>query len=528
MPRYKLSQKFLDMPYPWSSESVWDRNGVIKLGGESYLLIKLASGGLQNAVPSPLMAFSLINNVLTNVTRTLFPKVKDFAITRDLLVDDFNNDGYQDIFLSNHGPEVSSGAFPGENNAIYLYQPVSGTYKETIISGMDFSHGSCIGDFNGDGLKDIYVNNLGATSGIKSYALKQLPSGDFSQTVLSTTFVNSVGPLTTAIDVGNDGKSELATINTNGALVIWDNLLSASPTQLTTPFPLPISEKGVFEIKSADFDSNGKQDLLIVGTGDEITNSSGTVIGGMLKAYVVFNAGLASQRCVNPFEQLGIKQISTGGIRVELIDLDNSGTIDFELRTYDTSWAWHRYTLYANTSGEFSVTHNSDNTIAISAQYIDVNHDGIPDLVSDQYGKLRVQFGELMDRVDGRAYDISGNAGITAKVLGAVFGKLSLNNKQYVGIGLNLLDQGMSYDALAALALAAAKAHTNDQIVTTLWSNIVGTTPTPSDKAPFIKMLEDGMTPGSLARMAADTPLNTANINLVGLAMTGIEFTPPN
>lgn len=124
------------------------------------------------------------------------------------------------------------------------------------------------------------------------------------------------------------------------------------------------------------------------------------------------------------------------------------------------------------------------------------------------------------------ALDLNGNAGTTVKILGAVFGKPAVSNKEYVGIGLDLLDKGMSYDTLAGLALNAAKATTNDQIVTTLWANVVGSAPSAEDKAPFIKMLEDGMAPGTLARIAADTSLNTTNINLVGLAQTGIEYTP--
>lgn len=124
------------------------------------------------------------------------------------------------------------------------------------------------------------------------------------------------------------------------------------------------------------------------------------------------------------------------------------------------------------------------------------------------------------------ALDLDGNAGTTVKILGAVLGKSAVANKEYVGIGLDLLDKGMSYDTLAGLALNAAKATTNDQIVTTLWTNVVGSTPSAADKAPFIKMLEDGMTPGALAHMAADTSYNSANINLVGLAQTGIEYTP--
>ena len=89
-----------------------------------------------------------------------------------------------------------------------------------------------------------------------------------------------------------------------------------------------------------------------------------------------------------------------------------------------------------------------------------------------------------------------------------------------------MLDKGMSYDTLAGLALGAALATTNDQVVTTLWANLVGSAPSTADKSPFIKMLEDGMSPGTLARIAAETSINATNINLVGLAQTGIEYTP--
>ena len=111
------------------------------------------------------------------------------------------------------------------------------------------------------------------------------------------------------------------------------------------------------------------------------------------------------------------------------------------------------------------------------------------------------------------------------KIMGAVFGKQSLANNSYVGIGLKYLDAGWSYDNLSALALDAAGVKTNDQIVSLLWKNVIGTAATMSEKAPYIAMLENGMTPGALAHMAADTDLNTSNINLTGLALTGIEYT---
>ena len=124
------------------------------------------------------------------------------------------------------------------------------------------------------------------------------------------------------------------------------------------------------------------------------------------------------------------------------------------------------------------------------------------------------------------AIDLDGNAGITAKILGAVFGKESVSNKSYVGIGLSFLDAGWTYDNLAGLALDAAGAKTNDQIVSLLWTNVIGTKPTAADKLPLIALLENGMTAGALAHLAADSSFNTTNINLVGLAQTGIEYLP--
>jgi large repetitive protein len=122
------------------------------------------------------------------------------------------------------------------------------------------------------------------------------------------------------------------------------------------------------------------------------------------------------------------------------------------------------------------------------------------------------------------AIDLDGNAGTVVKILGAVFSKTSVANKQYVGIGLNLIDDGISYEALAGLALVAAKATTGEQIVNLLWTNLMGTAPTTSEAAPYIKMLSDGMLPGTLAKLAAETSFNAVNIDLVGLAHTGVEY----
>ena len=50
------------------------------------------------------------------------------------------------------------------------------------------------------------------------------------------------------------------------------------------------------------------------------------------------------------------------------------------------------------------------------------------------------------------AIDVEGNAGTTVKILGAVFGAEYAQDPEFVGIGLALLDAGMSYADLMDLA----------------------------------------------------------------------------
>ena len=124
------------------------------------------------------------------------------------------------------------------------------------------------------------------------------------------------------------------------------------------------------------------------------------------------------------------------------------------------------------------------------------------------------------------AIDLDGHAGAAVKILSTVFGKQSLTNKNYVGIGLHFLDNGWSFDNLAALALDAAGAKTNDQIVSLLFLNVVGSLPSSAEKAPFVSLLENGMTSGVLVQLAADSSLMNLKQLLVGIAQIGIEYIP--
>lgn len=126
------------------------------------------------------------------------------------------------------------------------------------------------------------------------------------------------------------------------------------------------------------------------------------------------------------------------------------------------------------------------------------------------------------------ALDLDGKAGTVAKILGAVFGAASVQDAANVGIGLSLLDSGMSYQALMQFAIDARLGATaaNAQIVDLLYTNVVGSTPSGSEQALYVDMLDRGEhTAASLGWLAAETAANQANIDLVGLAATGLAYT---
>jgi len=128
------------------------------------------------------------------------------------------------------------------------------------------------------------------------------------------------------------------------------------------------------------------------------------------------------------------------------------------------------------------------------------------------------------------AFALEGTAGQVAQTLCAVFGKSAVANKEYAGIGLHFVDDlNYSYNDLMQLAINARLGAnpTNGQVVDLLYTNVVGQTPGKADRDYFVGLLDNHtFTVASLGVLAANTDLNKANINLTGLAQTGLEYLP--
>jgi hypothetical protein len=163
--------------------------------------------------------------------------------------------------------------------------------------------------------------------------------------------------------------------------------------------------------------------------------------------------------------------------------------------------------------------HHSDYALARTATGTSVTTTGLHD---DLQRIERLQFSDMKI-----ALDLDGHAGTVAKFIGAVFGAPSVQNPNYVGIGLSLLDGGMSEDALMQLALDArlGSGASDNAAVTVLYENLVGS-PIPADAlALYTGQIASGATTQvALARMAADLSLNTAQIDLTGLAASGLAY----
>lgn len=160
-----------------------------------------------------------------------------------------------------------------------------------------------------------------------------------------------------------------------------------------------------------------------------------------------------------------------------------------------------------------------------------ITNSGADWLVEDKQGSLGRDTLVSVERAvfadQGIAFDLDGNAGLAAKLLGAIAGRSFVSNKLYMGTVLDLLDKGMSATDLASMAIGVVRGGdmSSSGVVGLIYQNLAGVAPDAATLSQFAGMLDRGeLTAGQLGVMAADHSLNLANIDLVGLAQTGIGF----
>ncbi|MES2785501.1 MAG: hypothetical protein V4684_08560 [Pseudomonadota bacterium] len=151
----------------------------------------------------------------------------------------------------------------------------------------------------------------------------------------------------------------------------------------------------------------------------------------------------------------------------------------------------------------------------------------VKDKVFDRDGADEVYAERLLFADGGLAFDLDTNAGMVAKVLGAVFGKSYATDPLYVGLGLDAIDATpMSIEQLSAGAMSLAMpGASNSAIVGRVYTNMAGHAPSAPVLASYTSLLDSGQySVGEFVAAAANLEINAINIGLVGLHTTGLAF----
>lgn len=127
------------------------------------------------------------------------------------------------------------------------------------------------------------------------------------------------------------------------------------------------------------------------------------------------------------------------------------------------------------------------------------------------------------------AFDLDGNAGNTAKLIGAALGteflKPAYDNIK--GAVLTIFDSGVTMKQLAASVVGLKEfiqlegTNSNTDFVKYVYRAVTGQVASAGDVALLAKILDDGMTQGDFLATVADMNFN---VDMVGLAKTGIEY----
>jgi hypothetical protein len=238
--------------------------------------------------------------------------------------------------------------------------------------------------------------------------------------------------------------------------------------------------------------------------GDTIT-IAGTGLGGTsTNNLIVTVATVGTGGKIATFGAVGTGQVGDGTVDVQV---DVTGTTGVDT-----------YTV-GGTSTEFTIAKTDDKIALASTLATNVNI-----TLADHE---RVVFSDK-----AIAYDAAGRAGDVYALLAAALGTADVT-KAYTGIGIKLADGGWTNKELATALLATdvyktdAGGVSNETFIKHVYKNVMGTNATLAEVTVYTTwMTSNNYTQADVLVMASELAAFETAIGLVGLATTGIEYTP--
>ena len=238
--------------------------------------------------------------------------------------------------------------------------------------------------------------------------------------------------------------------------------------------------------------------------GDTIT-LAGTALGGTVANNLIVTVGtVGAAGKIATFGVVGTGRVGDGTMDIQV---DVTGTTGVD--TYTVGGA----------STEYTITKTADEVKLSSG------------LVSNFEFKLadheRVVFSDK-----AIAYDATGRAGDVYALLAAALGTADVT-KAYQGIGIYFADAGWTNKQLATALLATdvyktdAGGVSDETFIKHVYKNVFGTDATLTQVTSYTTwMADNGYTQADVLVMASELASFETTIGLVGLATTGIEYTP--
>lgn len=148
-------------------------------------------------------------------------------------VADFNQDGYDDVFIGSQGAPSASAPPQGEQNALFLGSQ-GGVFSDataTLPQVTDSTYGLSTLDANGDGAPDLAISNLRGTQGLYLNVNGRLVDAS-ANLPSSNTASDSLG--CAAGDFNGDRAPDLIFLQRNATPKLYLNVPQTTPTTNTT------------------------------------------------------------------------------------------------------------------------------------------------------------------------------------------------------------------------------------------------------------------------------------------------------
>jgi len=190
-------------------------------------------------------------------------------------------------------------------------------------------------------------------------------------------------------------------------------------------------------------------------------------------------------------------------VKTQVFGIGSNGTAHVDTAHYGSNYA--DYSLQKTASG-FNVSGPNG------------TNDTLHDIERIQFFDRRI----AIDLEDGQA------ANSAVRLIGAVMGASTIQERPgYVGIGLDLFDDGLSMLDVSRFVIDAIGNPSSGALVNLLFQNIVGVAPSTAEHEHFLGLMEGhggSLTQAQLLEFAASSGVNATNIDLVGLQQSGVEF----